>query len=300
MQIVLVGGSGLIGMALAKELVHFDDSVTILSRRPRPDGVPSRVKWANWDGKDVEALQKILLFQDAVVNLAGESIGKGRWTAVRKEELLNSRLEPTRAIVDAMKGMQHPPRVLVQASAVGIYPSGDAIMDEKGPAGTDYLAGLAQEWEAASQPVEEIDVRRVVIRSGVVLSKVGGVLNQLTLPFKLFVGGPIGSGKQYLPWIHIEDEVGAIRFLLHQEGAKGVYNLNAPEIVRNAEMGKMLSKVMKRPYWMPVPGFALKLLLGEMSTLVLDGQHVVPVRIVKEGYSFRYYHLEPALRDLLS
>lgn len=300
MQIVLVGGSGLIGMALAKELVHFDDSVTILSRRPRPDGVPSRVKWANWDGKDVEALQKNLLFQDAVVNLAGESIGKGRWTPARKEELLNSRLEPTRTIVDAMKGMQTPPRVLVQASAVGIYPSGDAIMDEKGPAGTDYLAGLAQEWEAASQPVEEIGVRRVVIRSGVVLSKEGGVLNQLTLPFKLFVGGPIGSGKQYLPWIHIEDEVGAIRFLLHQEGAKGVYNLNAPEIVRNAEMGKMLAKVMRRPYWMPVPGFALKLLLGEMSTLVLDGQHVVPVRIVKEGYSFRYYHLEPALRDLLS
>lgn len=300
MQIVLVGGSGLIGMALAKELVHFDDSVTILSRRPKPDGVPSRVKWANWDGKDVEALQKNLLFQDAVVNLAGESIGKGRWTPARKEELLNSRLEPTRAIVDAMKGMQTPPRVLVQASAVGIYPSGDAIMDEKGPAGTDYLAGLAQEWEAASQPVEEIGVRRVVIRSGVVLSKEGGVLNQLTLPFKLFVGGPIGSGKQYLPWIHIEDEVGAIRFLLHQEGAKGVYNLNAPEIVRNAEMGKMLAKVMKRPYWIPVPGFALKLLLGEMSTLVLDGQHVVPVRIVKEGYSFRYYHLEPALRDLLS
>jgi uncharacterized protein (TIGR01777 family) len=300
MQIVLVGGSGLIGMALAKELVHFDDSVTILSRRPRPDGVPSRVKWANWDGKDVEALQKILLFQDAVVNLAGESIGKGRWTPARKEELLNSRLEPTRAIVDAMKGMQTPPRVLVQASAVGIYPSGDAIMDEKGPAGTDYLAGLAQEWEAASQPVEEIGVRRVVIRSGVVLSKEGGVLNQLTLPFKLFVGGPIGSGKQYLPWIHIEDEVGAIRFLLHQEGAKGIYNLNAPEIVRNAQMGKMLAKLMKRPYWMPVPGFALKLLLGEMSTLVLDGQHVVPIRIVKEGYSFRYYHLEPALRDLLS
>jgi uncharacterized protein (TIGR01777 family) len=300
MQIVLVGGSGLIGMALAKELVHFDDSVTILSRRPRPDGVPSRVKWANWDGKDVEALQKNLLFQDAVVNLAGESIGKGRWTPARKEELLNSRLEPTRAIVDAMKGMQTPPRVLVQASAVGIYPSGDAIMDEKGPAGTDYLAGLAQEWEAASQPVEEIGVRRVVIRSGVVLSKEGGVLNQLTLPFKLFVGGPIGSGKQYLPWIHIEDEVGAIRFLLHQEGAKGIYNLNAPEIVRNAQMGKMLAKLMKRAYWMPVPGFALKLLLGEMSTLVLDGQHVVPVRIVKEGYSFRYYHLEPALRDLLS
>lgn len=300
MKIVLVGGSGLIGMALAKELVYFDDSVTILSRRPRPDGVPSRVKWANWDGKDVEALQKILLFQDAVVNLAGESIGKGRWTPARKEELLNSRLEPTRAIVDAMKGMQTPPRVLVQASAVGIYPSGDAIMDERGPAGTDYLAGLAQEWEAASQPVEEIGVRRVVIRSGVVLSKEGGVLNQLTLPFKLFVGGPIGSGKQYLPWIHIEDEVGAIRFLLHQEGAKGVYNLNAPEIVRNAEMGKMLAKVMKRPYWMPVPGFALKLLLGEMSTLVMDGQHVVPIRIVKEGYSFRYYHLEPALRDLLS
>lgn len=300
MQIVIVGGSGLIGMALAKELVYFDDGVTILSRRPRPEGVPSRIKWANWDGKDKEALKKLLQFQDAVVNLAGESIGKGRWTPARKEELLNSRLEPTRTIVAAMKGMQHPPRVLVQASAVGIYPSGDAIMDDWGPTGTDYLARLAQEWEAASQPVEEIGVRRVVIRSGVVLSKEGGVLSQLTLPFKLFVGGPIGSGKQYLPWIHIEDEVGAIRFLLHQESAKGVYNLNAPEIVRNAEMGKMLAKVMKRPYWMPVPGFALKLLLGEMSTLVLDGQHVVPVRIVKEGYSFRYYHLEPALRDLLS
>lgn len=300
MYITLIGGSGLIGRALAKELVYFDDNVTILSRRSRPDGLPERIKWANWDGKDVEALQKLLLVQDAVVNLAGESIGKGRWTPARKEELLLSRLEPTQAIVSAMKGMKQPPRVLVQASAVGIYPSGEAIMDEDGPVGHDFLASLAQSWEAASQPVEDVGVRRVIIRSGVVLSKDGGVLSQLTLPFNYFVGGPIGSGKQYIPWIHIHDEVNGIRFLLHKASAQGIYNLNAPEIVRNAEMGKMLAKVMKRPYWMPVPGFALKLLLGEMSTLVLDGQHVVPIRIVKEGFSFRYYHLEPALHDLLS
>ena len=300
MYITLIGGSGLIGRALTKELGYFDDNVTILSRRSRPDGLPERIKWANWDGKDVEALQKLLLVQDAVVNLAGESIGKGRWTPARKEELLHSRLDPTQAIVAAMKGMKQPPRVLVQASAVGIYPSGEAIMDERGPVGHDFLASLAQSWEAASQPVEDVGVRRVIIRSGVVLSKDGGVLSQLTLPFKYFVGGPIGSGKQYLPWIHIDDEIGAIRFLLHNENARGIYNLNAPEIVRNAEMGKMLARVMKRPYWMPVPGFMLRLVLGEMSTLVLDGQHVFPVRIVKEGYSFRYYHLEPALRDLLS
>lgn len=300
MQITLVGGSGLIGMALARELTYFGDAVTILSRSPRPEGLSARIKWAVWDGKDVAALEKLLTLQEAVVNLAGESIGKGRWTASRKEQLLKSRLEPTTAIVAAMRGMKLFPRVLIQASAVGIYPSGDAIMDEKCPAGSDYLARLAQEWEAASQPVEEIGVRRVVLRSGVVLAKQGGVLSQLTLPFKLFVGGPIGSGRQYLPWIHIEDEIGAIRFLLHNENTRGIYNLNAPEIVRNAEMGKMLAKVMKRPYWMPVPGFMLRLVLGEMSTLVLDGQHVFPVRIVKEGYSFRYYHLEPALRDLLS
>ncbi|MPM31758.1 Epimerase family protein [bioreactor metagenome] len=300
MKITLVGGSGLIGRALAEELKQFGDSVTILSRGSRPEDLHTLIKWEIWDGKDAARLKELLFKQDAVVNLAGESIGKGKWTKERKAILLQSRLESTTAIVEALTQMVIRPSVLIQASAVGYYPSGDAIMDERGPAGTDYLAQLAQAWEAASLPVEALNVRRVVIRSGVVLSKKGGVLEQLTLPFKLFVGGPIGSGKQFVPWIHIEDEVNAIRFLIHNETSRGIYNLNAPEIVRNAAMGKMIATVMKRPYWLPVPAFAMKLLLGEMSTLVLDGQHVVPLRVVKEGFSFRYYHLEPALRDLLS
>ncbi len=300
MQITLLGGSGLIGRALAEELRQFGDSVTILSRRSRPEGLHAQIKWQIWDGKDVARLRELLFKQEAIVNLAGESIGKGRWTRARKEILLKSRLEPTNAIVEALQQMELRPSVLIQASAVGYYPSGDAILDERGPAGTDYLSQLAQAWEAASLPVETLKVRRVVLRSGVVFSKERGVLEQMTLPFKLFAGGPIGSGKQFVPWIHIEDEVNAIRFLIHRETARGIYNLNAPEIVRNAEMGRMIAKVMKRPYWLPVPAFALKLLLGEMSTLILDGQHVVPLRVVEEGYSFKYYQLEPALRDLLS
>jgi len=189
---------------------------------------------------------------------------------------------------------------LVQASAIGYYGTGDEVKDEVSVAGDDYLARFAERWEKSTDAVEALGIRRVVIRTGIVLQKGAGVLPQLMLPFQLLVGGPVGSGKQLYSWIHILDEAAAILFLLENEGCKGVYNLTAPDPHSNAEMGKSLARVMNRPYWMPVPGFALKLVLGEMSTLVLDGQRVLPRRLEADGFVFQYPRLEDALRNLLA
>lgn len=300
MKIALIGGSGLIGRALTHELVENEHEITILTRRPVTASRVGNIQWRQWDGKDPAELSQLIDGQEGIINLAGESIGKGHWTEKRKAQLLQSRLEPTRAIVTALKSCSLAPSLLVQASAVGYYGSGDLIYDESAPCGGDFLAGLALKWENASKPVEALGLRRVILRTGVVLSRAGGVLTQLTLPFKLFAGGPLGTGRQWISWIHIKDEVRAIRFLLESAKASGAYNLTAPEAVTNAEMGKMLAKYLRRPDWLPLPAFALRIALGEMSTLVVDGQKVVPTRLIEAGFTFQYPTLELAMSNLLS
>lgn len=300
MRITILGGSGLIGQALAGELIAHGHTVTILSRRLHVAVAGEVILWQQWDGLDSVRLQELLNGQEAIVNFAGESIGKGRWTQQRKEVLLQSRLLPTQAIVEALSAMPEHPALLVQASAIGYYGSGEAIKDETSEPGTDFLSQLAVQWEAASQPVEALGVRRVTVRTGIVLSKAGGVLGQLTLPFKLFVGGPIGSGAQWLSWIHMEDEVRAIRTLLESQTSQGVYNLTAPQAVTNAQMGRALATRLHRPYWLPLPGFVLRLVLGEMSQLVLEGQRVTPTRLLKTSFEFKFPTLDAALKDLLS
>jgi uncharacterized protein len=300
MKVTIIGGSGLIGQALAKELLNNGHAVTILTRRSVASDQETKISWKQWDGKTAESLQSLLSGQDAVVNLAGESIGKGVWTDARKEALRESRIQPAHAIVAACSTADEKPSVVVQASAIGYYGIGDQPFDESSPHGNDYLSQLAVEWETASEAVEGTGIRRVVIRTGVVLAKEEGALPQLMLPFRLFVGGPVGSGKQWLSWIHIEDEARAIQFLIEHSDCKGVYNLAAPNPVTNQEMGKALGKVMRRPYWFPVPGFLLKLGLGEMSTLVLDGQKVVPSRLLGAGFEFKFKNVNAALESLLS
>jgi hypothetical protein len=202
--------------------------------------------------------------------------------------------------VAAFQAANKKPAVLMQASAVGYYgPSSDQILDESSPAGTDYLGKLSVDWEAATKAVEDMGVRRILIRTGIVLDRQQGALPRMLLPFQLFVGGPLGSGKQWMPWIHLSDQVQAMRFLLQQPDASGAYNLEAPNPVTNAELGKILAAVLRRPYWMPVPAFALKLLLGGMSTLVLDGQRAVPKRLLAAGFSFKYPNLREALQEVL-
>jgi uncharacterized protein (TIGR01777 family) len=297
MRVVIIGGKGLIGGALSKELIAHGHQVTILSRGEGKDRADSVVQ-QRWDGKDSAQLAVFLEGQDAVVNLAGESIGKSRWTSERKQLIRNSRIQVGKSLVDAITSLPVKPQVLIQASAIGYYGTGSGSCDENTPQGNDWLANVCADWENSLSGVRDTGIRLVTIRSGVVLAREGGVLAQLELPVRLFVGGPIGSGKQWISWITLTDEVRAIRFLIERNDCKGTFNLTAPDPVSNRKMGKTLAKVLHRPFWFPLPAFALRLLLGEMSTLVLDGQEVLPVGLLKAGFKFEFSNLEPALRDL--
>ena len=301
MRIVIIGGKGMIGRAVSRLAVTRGHEVVLLTRQTASQPDPNaKIETKHWDGKDAAVLAEHLKGSKGVINLAGENIGKSRWTPERKDLLLRSRLEPAAALVDALRLCQRPPMVLVQASAIGIYGTGDDAKNEDSAVGEDFLAMFAERWEKSTDASEISGIRRVVIRTGIVLQKGAGVLPQLMLPFQLMVGGPVGSGNQVYSWIHILDEAAAILFLLENERCKGVYNLTAPNPCSNAEMGKVLARVMHRPYWMPVPGFALKLVLGEMSTLVLDGQRVLPRRLEADGYTFQFPKLEDALQALLA
>ena len=301
MNILIAGGSGLIGNALSAELIQSGHSVTILSRNLNTPFSIEGVKIAQWNARTVEGWGQLVEENDAVVNLTGENLGAGRWTTERKERFKTSRIDSGKALADAVRKAKVRPSIFIQASAVGYYgPHQDDKLDETSPAGSDSLARLCVEWEAATAEVEEFGVRRAVIRTGVVLAKGGDILNKFLLQFRLFGGGPLGSGKQYLSWIHMHDEVHAIKMLIESPSSSGIYNLTAPQAVTNAEFGKTLGKIIKRPYWIPVPAFALKLALGEMSTMVLDGQRVFPAALLAAGYQFKYPNLKPALEDLLA
>lgn len=300
MHILITGGTGLIGTALTRRLLEEKHTVTILSRNPEGHSLPDGVKAVGWDGKTSAGWGSLVNEVDAIVNLAGVNLGGGLWTKKRKEALLNSRIFAGQAVTQAVAQAQHKPKVLVQASAVGYYPaSGDVVLDESSPAGTDFQGSLCQKWEESTRAVEEMGVRRVITRSGVVLARGALILNMFMLPFRMMVGGPVGSGKQYISWLHIDDEVEGILYLIKNESASGAYNLMSPQPVTNAEMGRTIGRVIKRPYWFPVPGFALRLVLGELSTVVLDSWRAVPTRLQEAGFTFKYPEIEPALRNLV-
>ena len=310
MRIIIAGGTGLIGRALTTELIQAGHEVTLLSRSPRPPAdLPASVQVAGWDGKTSQGWGHLVEGAGALVNLAGENIAgeaffPSRWTAERKRRIRQSRLDAGAALVSAVQAAQVKPPLLVQSSAIGFYgpqaPSDGLTLDEYSPAGSDFLADLCQAWEASTAEVEALGVRRVIIRTGVVLSSQGGAFTRLLLPFKFFAGGPLGSGRQVLSWIHLADEAGAIRFLIENPAASGAYNLTAPAPLANAEFAKTIGKVMGRPSFMPVPGFVFKLLFGEVATVVLDGQRVLPQRLQALGYGFKFPAAEPAIRDLLN
>lgn len=301
MKYIITGGTGLIGSALTQALLSQNDQVFVLSRSPEKARVPAGVTVLPWDGHSAEGWWGQAEGVDGIVNLAGESIGAALWSQAQRQRILRSRQDAGAAVVDAVRRVQRKPGVVVQISGVGYYGiHADEVVTEQNPPGQDFLAKVAIEWENATRPVEDMDVRRVVLRSGVVLEKHSGVLPRMMLPFKLFVGGPLGTGRQWVSWIHLADQVRGLVFALKNQSARGVYNLTSPEPVTNADFGKALGRVMHRPYWIPAPGFALKLALGEMSTLVLDGQRVIPQRIQAEGFEFRYPHLSVALEDLLA
>lgn len=305
MRVIITGGSGLIGTALTKRLLADGHEVIILSRSPDKHTFPAGVKGVEWDGKTAGSWHTYINEDTAVVHLAGASIaGDGfipsRWTPDRKKAIRNSRLESGQAVVAGIEAAEHKPRFLIQASAVGYYgPSGSEVLTESAPPGNDFLADVCVEWEKSTEPVEAMGVRRIIIRTGLVLTLEGGPLPIVVLQYKLFAGGRLGDGHQWWPWIHLGDEVNAITFLLENEAAEGIYNLTAPNPLTNDAFGKVVGQVLNRPHLIPVPAFALKLLLGEIATLVLDGQRAIPQRLQEAGYTFKYFEAKPALADLL-
>jgi uncharacterized protein len=301
MRIVIAGGTGLVGRALAASLAGDRHQVIVLSRTPeRVNGVHPGISVLGWDGRRVSRWATQLEGADAVVNLAGESLAAGRWTAARKACLLASRVAAGRAVTQAVQGAHARPRVLVQASGIGIYgPHRDELLDESYAPGDDFLGRLAVEWEASTAPVEGLGVRRVVVRSGVVLSREGGALPRLLAPFRYFAGGPLGSGRQWMAWVHIADEVRAIRYLIEHEAAQGPYNLCAPHPVTNAKFAAIVGRLLHRPSFLPAPALALRLLLGQMATVLLDGQRASSQELQKLGFEFRFPTAEEALRDLI-
>ncbi len=306
MRILITGGTGLIGRALVDLLLPEGHEIIVLSRNPERASLPAGVQVAGWDARTAQGWAHLAEAADAIVNLAGESIaGTGpipaRWTAARKRRILESRLNATQAVVEAIDQARAKPKVLVQGSAVGYYGGrvDDVVLDEDAPAGDDFLAEVAVQWEAASAPVEGMGVRRALARTGLVLSAQGGSLPPTLLPFKLFLGGPLGSGQQWQPWIHIRDEARALRFLITEPRASGPFNLTAPNPVTQRAFAHTLGRVLGRPSFAPAPGFLLRLALGEMADLLLKGQRAVPKRLLELGFTFDFPDLESALRDLL-
>lgn len=300
MRILFSGGTGLVGRSLVRNLVQSGHSCTILSRAPaRHADLGVGVQMQQWDARTPEPLSEIMEECDAVVHLAGESIAAGRWSAARKTRILESRVVSSEAISLAMGRADSPPQVLVQASAVGYYgPRQDERVTEEAAAGDDFLARVCRQWESASDAVEQKGIRRVLMRTGIVLSRSGGALPRMAIPFRFFAGGPAGSGSQWMPWIHLEDQVRAVRFLLEEDRAEGAFNLTAPDPVTNRDFSRLLGGTLGRPSRLPAPAPALRLLLGEMADLILTGQRAIPQRLLDSGFVFRFPDLEGALQDL--
>lgn len=299
MKVIIAGGSGLIGKALTKKLLEDGNSVWVLSRNPDQARLVEGALGVRWDARSPEGWVDLVEQADAIVNLVGENLASGRWTEERKRRFLNSRVQAGQAIVAAVAQAHKRPSVVVQSCAVGYYgPGDDRILEEDAPAGSDSMARLCVQWEQSSQAVRDLGVRHVITRQGIVLARGGDILNNFELQFNLFGGGPLGSGRQWISWIHFQDMVNVIRFLLQDETTSGVYNAMSPQPVTNANFGKTLGKVMRRPYWFPVPAFALRLVLGEMSSMVLEGQRAIPRRLLDAGFQFEFPDLQAALVDL--
>ena len=301
MRITVTGATGLIGRSLCRRLLAQGHQVIGLSRKPPPDKEASdSVKWLTWrmDGDPVPAAA--LEGSDAVVHLAGESIASGRWNAAHKRAIKKSRIEGTRDLVAEIGACSDGPQVLISGSAIGVYGDrGDEELDESSPAGQGFLAETCLAWEGEATRAAA-DLRIVVLRTGVVLSREGGALAQMLPPFRLGLGGPLGSGSQWMSWIHIEDEIGLIQLALEDSSLAGVLNGTAPQPATNRVFTKTLGRVLRRPAFLPVPALVLKILLGEMAqALLLEGQRVLPGRALDLGYQFRFPTLEEALTDLL-
>ncbi|MBI5868288.1 MAG: TIGR01777 family protein [candidate division Zixibacteria bacterium] len=302
MRVLITGGTGFIGGELVRTLAGIGHSVTVLSRQSAlPLGWPTNVQLIHWPGPPTEMPEQALEQVDAIVNLAGESIGAGRWTNSRKDRIFESRILTTRLLVARIATMPTKPKLLISGSAIDFYGSpGDTPLTEASPPGNTFLAVVCSHWEDEAKAVIKHGVRLAILRTGLVWGPRGGALPRIMLPFKLFVGGPLGSGNQVLSWIHRDDLIGLIRFILENDHVSGPINATAPNPVPNRELSRVLGKLLRRPSFFRTPAFILRLALGEMSELVLKGQRVLPKRALEYKYAFQFPELEGALRNVLN
>jgi uncharacterized protein (TIGR01777 family) len=304
MRIIITGATGFIGKALSSHLVEAGYEVIALSRNSKTARkiFGEKVIVTEWDGKTAKKWVNYAEGAFAIVNLAGENIAGGRWTTSKKEKILGSRLNAGNAVVEAIRETKGKPKVAIQSSGIGYYGAHlDEIVDEKFPLGTGFLPEVAQKWENSTKEVESLGIRHIVIRTGVVLGKDGGALPRLITPFKFFVGGHPGDGEQYFSWIHLQDEIRAIRFLIEREDLNGEFNLTAPGSIKMKEFCHILGKVIRRPFWFPLPGILLRMIYGQMAEeTILHGQRVIPKRLQEAGFEFLYPEAESALQEILN
>lgn len=299
MKIAITGGTGLIGRPLVRALSDAGHQVVVLTRHPRSrQGGISFVEWLTPDSRPETELQDV----DAFIHLAGASINDGRWTHKQKQAILQSRINGTKEVVRIIKNMKQKPNVVISGSAIGIYGEDRSITYSEAtplPDRTNFLGNVCVLWEKEAAPIQDMDIRLVVMRTGVVLSNDGGAFPLMKLPYTLGVGGRLGSGKQWVPWIHLDDLVRLFVHIIETSSIEGPVNGTAPTPVTMNEFGKTLGRVMHRPHWAPAPAPLLKLALGEKSVIVLEGAKVVPTKALNHGFQFRYETLEPALKQLL-
>jgi uncharacterized protein len=296
-KIVVSGGSGFVGTPLVARLAERGDEVVVLSRNPSRVRAGRGVEWHPPNGG---AWTAELRDADAIVNLAGESIAGGRWTETRKATLTSTRLEPLRALIAAMRETESRPRAFIEASAVGYYGyTSEETFDEGASRGAGFLAQLVEEWESAAREAEPL-ARLVLLRFGIVLDRSGGALKQMLPPFYFGAGGPIGSGKQWMSWIDREDVIRAVEWAIDNPGARGIYNVTSPEPVRNRDFARALGRILHRPAFLSVPGFALRTLFGRglADEALLGGQRAVPSRLQREGFTFAYPTLTASLEHI--
>ena len=291
MRVVIAGGTGFIGEPLVRRLVARGHDVGVITRNPAKVRAGRPLSWQQ-AGEAASA--------DVVINLAGENVGGGRWTEARKRRIMESRVEATSALVDAVKNRPDERRTFINASAIGYYGlRGDEALDETAPPGGGFLAEVVQRWEELARRAEGA-TRLVILRFGVVLGRGGGALGKMLLPFRLGAGGPIGNGQQWMSWVDREDVLRMIEWAIDHPAAKGIYNVTAPNSVRNRDFARALGRALHRPAFMPAPAFALRLALGEMADeMLLGGQRVVPARAKAEGFTFSYPELDGALEHAL-
>ncbi len=303
MNILITGGTGFIGSPLSRELVNSGHNVIIATRRQ--SALKEMLTWNPPDLIPQDVISKI----DAVINLAGEPIASKHWTKERKERILSSRVNTTRAIVESIRviaplekgrrGDFKKPKILISASAIGYYGHrGDEYVTEDTPPASDFLAEVCKVWEEEALKAQELEIRVVLLRIGAVLESDGGALPQMMIPFKFFLGGPIGSGKQWFSWIHRDDVVGIIKYALENDNISGPVNIATPNPVTNKEFCSALGKVLGRASWLSIPAFIVKLTLGELGSVLLTGQRVVPEKALNAGYKFKYSEVDEALRAI--